>query len=195
MKSDCAHLTAERTEGLPENRLTTDPRITDPLYWERVLRSYGSSLWAGQSVRENGKDEERRSCSPTKHVRAPTTWKTATQTSRPKMICCPLSMRLAGLASDAEKLESTKPGAPSKSVALQDYFSRLPLGSALGVWDTASSEQRAALRPELQRKGRAYLQTHAADPGSHIYRRLRAMLTPDPIMVSSPAPGLTPLLN
>jgi len=62
--------------------------------------------------------------------------------------------------------------------ALQAHFQRLPMESALSVWDAASPLERAALVSELLKKKNAYLRAHGADPdrqSNRTYRRLLGM--------------------
>ncbi len=87
--------------------------------------------------------------------------------------------------------------------ALQAHFQRLPMESALAVWDTATPQERATLVPEFLKKKNSFMRAHGADSlaekqSDRTYQRLLTMFAegaPELPSTSSSttAPGLTPL--
>jgi hypothetical protein len=80
--------------------------------------------------------------------------------------------------------------------ALQAHFSRLPMESALSIWDTATPQERAALVPEFLKKKNAYFRAHAGDTlpekqSNRTYHRLTQMFANGAPEFSSTMSGQT----
>ena len=84
--------------------------------------------------------------------------------------------------------------------ALQAHFQRLPMESALAVWDTATPQERATLVPEFLKKKNSFMRVHNTDTlpekqSNRTYQRLLTMFAegaPE-FSSSSTTPPLTPL--